>query len=63
MVKPVMTQCNISAAYHELTSNKRSVTCILALLHWEAICSAEPAPSEMKLSGKLQPRPELEPKT
>ena len=28
-------------------------TCLLALLHWEMACSAVPAPSEMKLTGKL----------
>ena len=34
--------------------SKKVLTCILALLHWEMACSAVPAPSEMKLSGKLQ---------
>ena len=29
-------------------------TCILALPHEEMACQAEPAPSEMKLRGKLQ---------
>ncbi len=42
---------------------QKFATCILALPHWEMACQAEPAPSEMKLRGKLQPWSRLEPKT
>ena len=43
--------------------NESSSSCILTLLHWEMACCAVSAPSEMKLRGKPQPCPGLEPGT
>ena len=37
-----------------LYNGQKQLYCILALLHWEMTWSAVSAPSEMKLSSKLQ---------
>ncbi len=46
------TDMGCQSAKEQYTKN--IATFILALPHWEMACQAEPAPSEMKLRGKLQ---------